>query len=248
MFFSIITVTYNAQDSIQHTLKSIASQTCKDYELIVVDGQSIDHTMQMVDNFKGMINKLKIIVESDKGIYDAMNKGVKHSKGDYIYFLNAGDCFYDKNVLENVKSFILHDVSNRQQRNKVIYYGNIVRDREKVTFPQKFSEWKWIYLEKAYFSHQAIFSSRDLLENFPFDISLRICADRDWLIRSMRDKADYICMEKITVACYEGGGVSAGFKNQQVDSLAISERYGGKKALYFVKFKRKIGELLGHER
>lgn len=177
-----------------------------------------------------------------------MNKGVRQSKGDYIYFLNAGDCFVDCSVLNKVKNFIETYKCGKEECKKYIFHGNIVKEGKIIKYPSKFCEWKWLYLERAYFSHQAIFASRKLLEMFPFNLSLKICADREWMIRSIRSGAEFIYMADIAIAVYEGGGVSAGFKQQQADSLIISTKYGGKKAYYVVKIKRKIGELLGHER
>lgn len=248
MFFSIITVTYNAQQNITETLKSVADQTCKDYELLVIDGDSTDETINLVRNFEKKIQDIKIIVEPDRGIYDAMNKGVKLATGNFIYFLNAGDVFYNSYVLENTKSYIENDIDTYQKKQKKIYFGNIIRDGKERSFSQKFSEWKWVYMERADFSHQSLFSTRDLLEEFPFDTSFRICADRDWFIKSMKSGAKYIQMKGLIIAKYEGGGASAGYKNQQAESLILSGKYGGKKAVYFVKLKRRIGTMLGHKR
>lgn len=248
MYFSIITVTFNAEENIKKTLDSISMQKFRDFEVIVIDGKSQDKTVNIVEAYYDLINNLSILSEMDDGIYDAMNKGVRQAKGDYIYFLNAGDCFVDCNVLSEVKNFIETYKYGKDEYEKHIFHGNIIKKGKIIKYPPKFYEWKWVYLERAFFSHQAIFASRKLLEMFPFDLSLKICADRDWFIRSIRSGAKYIYMASIAIAVYEGGGVSAGFKQQQADSLIISTKYGGKKAYYIVKIKRKIGELLGHER
>lgn len=246
MFFSIITVTYNAEKDIKKTLESIKSQSFKDYELLVIDGGSSDLTVALANDYRGLIDNMSISSESDNGIYDAMNKGVQKSKGEYIYFLNAGDFFVDCNVLSKVFTYIVSgEESKRKQK---IYHGNMIRGGKVKTYPSQFYKWKWVYLEHAYFSHQAIFSPREALVDYPFDLTLKVCADRDWLIHCMENGYTYAYMDEITVASYAEGGVSSGFQSQQKDSLEISKRYGGKKAAFFVTLKRKFGEILGHER
>ena len=97
---SVITVTYNCEDTIEYTLLSLKQQLYKDYELIIVDGGSTDSTLKIIHEFDDIVNVM--ISEKDNGIYDAMNKGIKMSKGEFIFFLNAGDILYDNNVLVKV--------------------------------------------------------------------------------------------------------------------------------------------------
>ena len=87
--FSIITITYNASSTLPATLKSVKEQTCKLYEYIVVDGKSSDNTVELAKNAD--IDNCKIVSERDRGLYDAMNKGLGMANGDYVIFLNAGD-------------------------------------------------------------------------------------------------------------------------------------------------------------
>jgi glycosyltransferase involved in cell wall biosynthesis len=112
MTFSIITVTYNAEKWIERTLESVASQTCKDFEYIVVDGKSTDRTLEIIDEIAGQARNDGFIVvsEPDKGLYDAMNKGLRIATGDYVWFLNAGDTFYNENTLQEIKFSIFHFV------------------------------------------------------------------------------------------------------------------------------------------
>ena len=96
---SIITICYNSEKTISKTLKSLKSQTFKDFEHIVIDGGSIDKTISIIKK-ENISNK--IISEKDKGIYDAFNKGIKNSTGEIIGFLNADDVFNDDNSLEKI--------------------------------------------------------------------------------------------------------------------------------------------------
>ena len=102
--FSIITVCYNAADTIERTLKSVDSQSCKDYEHLIVDGASTDGTTSKVFALKNPLRRM--VSEPDKGIYDAMNKGMSFASGKYLIFLNAGDAFHDSEVLADYERII----------------------------------------------------------------------------------------------------------------------------------------------
>lgn len=102
MFFSIIIPTFNAENEISNCLNSICSQTFKDIEVIIVDGQSTDRTIEIATKFAQSI-QVKWISEPDNGIYDAMNKGIALATGNYLYFMGSDDTFYDNFVLANVK-------------------------------------------------------------------------------------------------------------------------------------------------
>jgi glycosyltransferase involved in cell wall biosynthesis len=97
---SIITVCFDAEDDIEKTIQSVLNQTYNDIEYIIVDGKSTDGTMDIIKIYENRISK--IICEPDKGIYDAMNKGIRAATGDVLYFLNAGDRLCDGNIIEKV--------------------------------------------------------------------------------------------------------------------------------------------------
>ena len=95
--FSVITVCYNAQAVIEDTIQSVISQTYHHVEYILIDGASKDHTMSIVNRYR---DRIAIVVsEPDKGLYDAMNKGIRLATGDYLCFLNAGDSFHEDDTL-----------------------------------------------------------------------------------------------------------------------------------------------------
>ena len=123
--FTIITVCYNAEKYIKETVQSVLKQTFCDYEYIIEDGLSTDTTLKLAISLTD--NNEKVIINSipDQGIYDAMNKALEHATGEYIFFLNAGDCFSDDRVLERTSAFL-------DKHNADIAYGNIVQiDGEK---------------------------------------------------------------------------------------------------------------------
>lgn len=103
--FSIITVTYNAESTVESTLNSVAEQTCDDYEHLIIDGASTDRTLEIVEAAKGKARR-KVISEPDGGLYDAMNKGISHASGRFLIFLNSGDRFHSADTLKIIKEAI----------------------------------------------------------------------------------------------------------------------------------------------
>lgn len=100
MKLSIITINYNNKNGLQKTIDSVISQTFKDFEWIIIDGGSTDGSKELIEKYSSYINYW--ISEPDKGIYNAMNKGIVQAKGEYLQFLNSGDAFYDKYVLDKI--------------------------------------------------------------------------------------------------------------------------------------------------
>ena len=163
--FSVITVCYNEHKNIKRTLDSVVQQTCTDYELIVVDGGSTDGTTDIIRQYADHIAWW--CSEPDGGTYNAMNKGVEHAKGEYVIFMNAGDWFYGKNVLETVKSAGLKtDVIEGY----VIRSDNGKRVRDKYT-----DIYAHIFADTL--SHQGTFVRHNLLLSHPFDEKYKIVAD-----------------------------------------------------------------------
>ena len=100
MKYSIITINYNNKDGLKKTIESVINQSCKDFEYIIIDGGSTDGSVDVIRQYADRINYW--ISEPDKGVYNAMNKGVAQAHGEYLNFMNSGDCFSDNSVLENI--------------------------------------------------------------------------------------------------------------------------------------------------
>jgi len=170
---SVITITYNAEKVIKNTMHSVLKQNYKDFEYIIKDGQSTDHTSDIIrkmikcDSDK---HTIKYISSSDSGIYDAMNEAVHYASGEWIIFMNAGDLFYDENVLRDV-------FSAQYANNTGVLYGHalmvLAHNRGfVVTFNLD------ILYNGGSICHQAIFEKREYLIQYPFDTNLSILADR----------------------------------------------------------------------
>lgn len=159
---TVITVTYNAERLLRNTLESVKEQQYIPLEVIVVDGGSSDNTLKIVYDYNSIINKM--VSEPDKGIYDAMNKGVRMASGDWIIFLNAGDTFASNSILDKI--FTL------QQDGYGIIYGDVIKNGKIKKAPPS------IHLyHRMLFCHQSSLTRRILLLECPFDINYRFSAD-----------------------------------------------------------------------
>lgn len=197
---SVITVVYNNVRDIERTIHSVLGQTYNNIEYIIIDGLSNDGTLQVIEKYKNRISKF--ISEKDKGIYDAMNKGLAMATGDYVIFMNSGDEFYEAETVAAV--FATAEGAD-------IYYGEtemIADDGQSLgqrrhKAPAKFS-WKGFKYGMS-ISHQAIYIRRALTE--PYDSKYQLSADIDWIIRAAK-KAKKIVNVKRYVAKYLVGGMS----------------------------------------
>ncbi len=180
--FSIITVTYNAEKVLENTLLSVLSQTYHRVEYIIVDGASKDGTMDIVQKYRDRIQT--VVSEPDKGLYDAMNKAMALATGDYLCFLNAGDCFHTGDTLEQMVHSLprngLPDVLYGQTA-LVDHQGHFVRMR-RLTAPEVLT-WR-SFRQGMLVCHQAFFAKRTLAS--AYDLRYRFSADFDWCIRVMK--------------------------------------------------------------
>lgn len=197
---SIITIVYNNVADIERTALSVLNQTYTNIEYIVIDGASTDGTSNIIQKHKDGISQF--ISEKDKGIYDAMNKGLKIATGDYVLFMNSGDELFAKDTVKQVFA---------SQPDADIYYGeteiinnlgqNMGQRRHKA--PETFT-WRGFNLGMS-ISHQAIYIKRSLIE--PYDETYQLSADIDWIIRAAK-KAKNIVNTHQYVAKYLFGGIS----------------------------------------
>ena len=215
--FSIITVTYNAEKVLEDTIQSVIFQTYRNVEYIIVDGASKDHTLEIVNKYHNRINK--VISEPDKGLYDAMNKGIQLATGDYLCFLNAGDKFHDSETLQK----IVHTLKG-QELPDVIYGETAIVDEEghflhmrRLSTPAHLN-WK-SFKQGMLVCHQAFFANRELAINHLYDLQYRFSADFDWCIRIMK-KAKCLHNTRLTLIDYLNEGMTT--KNHKA---SLKERF-----------------------
>lgn len=235
MQITVVTVCLNCEKVIEHTIKSVLSQNYNDFEYLILDGKSSDKTVEIAKKCTSKYNNVRIYSEKDNGVYDAMNKAAKISNGKYIYYLNAGDYFYNDTVLT--------DVANYLQSNRDIYYGMVNKDGIIEKYPSNLNL-KYLVFREKMICHQALFVKKDILIEYPFDTSFKICADRDWLVRLKKIKKTSKYMSDLIIANYDCNGLSSVYKNFQRESIIIAQKYGGIFAIYFVKIKRFFGSFI----
>ena len=202
-FISIVTVCYNAASVLEGTIQSVINQSCDDIEYIVIDGASKDDTLNIIEEFSPHISKW--ITEPDKGIYDAMNKGIELATGKYIWFLNAGDRAFDDNVIEKLKEI--------SEENDVLYGEVMIVDdarkylgtRSEITvhnLPDHLTRTDMV--KGMIVCHQGFIPRLSIVPKF---IPKNLSADIDWVIRIL-EKAKSTCKTDFNIAEYLAGGVS----------------------------------------
>jgi len=205
ILFSIITVTYNAASVIDKTLISLMNQHFKNYELIIVDGKSKDDTIEKIKDYAKQFPQIKIISEPDKGIYDAMNKGMKNAIGRFIFFLNAGDVFFDNDALLKV--------SKKINNYDCVYYGDALTLDEKgeISYYRKgkFSKYK---LAHSNICHQTIFYPRIIYTSKEYNLKYPLLAD--WMYNmSIFRKIPFIAVD-VPICIYDLYGASATLRDE----------------------------------
>ena len=191
MKISIITVTYNAASVLKRTLDSVKAQSWQQIEHLIIDGASKDETISMAETYMAQCPyEVVILSEPDKGLYDAMNKGLRLATGDYLVFLNAGDTLHAADTLETIFNFQFSIVNC--QRPGVLYGDTAITDEQgnflhlrRLRPPKKLS-WK-SFRQGMLVCHQAFYALTDIAKNLPYDPRYRYSADVDWCIRVMKE-------------------------------------------------------------
>lgn len=205
--FSLITVTYNAGAVLEDTIQSIITQTYKNVEYILIDGASTDNTMRIIERYRDHIHT--VVSEPDQGLYDAMNKGLSLATGDYVCFLNAGDCLHEDDTLLGM----VHSVAASHEGPcppDVLYGDTALVDSEghflrmrRLTPPEHLT-WK-SFRHGMLVCHQAFFARRAIAPHY--DLRYRFSADFDWCIRVMK-QARYLHNTHLTLVDYLDEGLT----------------------------------------
>lgn len=213
---SVITITYNAEKTLERTLKSVHEQTYENIEHIIIDGKSTDNTLDLIRKYGN--EKMRWISEPDKGIYDAMNKGIAMAKGDYICFINAGDTFYATNTVES----IFYSANSLSKLQDIIYGETAIVDinntflhMRRLKAPESLT-WK-SFKKGMLVCHQAFIVRKELVEEY--NTEYRFSSDVDWCIRMMK-KSNIIHNTKEILINYLNEGVTTANRKK-----SLIERY-----------------------
>lgn len=195
---SIIIPCFNSAATIEKTLQSIAEQSYKNFEVIVVDGESQDNTLALVKQYSGLVNL--VISEEDTGIYDAMNKGIDNARGSYVIFLGSDDTFYST---ESLSQMAAHLTENK------VYYGQSYFLKRKKNYDGRFHPFK---LALRNICHQAIFYPLPLLKKYRFSLKYPLLADYHLNLTLAKDKIKFEYVD-IIVTNFNDAGASGSFKD-----------------------------------
>ncbi len=195
---SVITVVYNGETTLEQTIKSIVSQTYRNIEYIIVDGNSKDRTLDIIKKYD--LNISNWISEDDNGIYDAMNKGFQMATGDYVWFMNSGDEIYDSLTLEKIIS---------SQADADIYYGDTIMidndgntiGNRRLTPPRKLT-WK-SFKKGMLVSHQSFIAKKSITTLY--DTKYNYSADFEWCLNALK-KSKLTYNTELTLSKFLDGG------------------------------------------
>jgi glycosyltransferase involved in cell wall biosynthesis len=222
---SVVTVVYNRARELETTILSVANQTYDNVDYVIVDGGSSNDTLDVIKKYDTNINYW--ISESDKGIYDAMNKAIDEACGDWIIFMNAGDCFYSKDVLENV--------FGKQTFQADIVYGKTIVQYQGFQAPFKHFPLAQIW-KYTPFSHQSAFIKFSLMKDYKYDLNYKIGADHDFFYKAYMSKKTFQYIDEI-ICLFDGRDGAT--KKQIVQAIkdkmniALKYDYTLSKKLYF---------------
>jgi len=211
MKVSIVTITYNSEKTLKDTIESVISQTYKDIEYIIVDGNSSDKTIEIVNSYGDKISKF--ISEKDNGIYDAMNKALRLATGDIVGILNSDDVYFDKYVIENV-------VKRFEEKLVDSVYGDLYyveeNDLNKVQRYWKSSDFEQGSFAKGWHPpHPTFFVKREVYEKYGlFDLEMKISADFELMLRFLEKYCiSTTYLPKVLVRMRTGGESNRSIKN-----------------------------------
>jgi glycosyltransferase involved in cell wall biosynthesis len=201
MIISIITVTLNNAAGLEKTIGSVRAQTCRDYEFIIIDGSSTDNSKEIIESNKDIIHHF--ISEPDKGIFDAMNKGLNIATGDFVIFLNSGDSFYDKNIID----YVINNITSLDK----VYFGCAKiyhNDNTFYLFPKlDITKHELAQFLKYYKpNHQTIFFPKKFYMKNKYNIQYRNASDEEYKIKALIE-CDY-CFFNIIVTSFLSGGTT----------------------------------------
>ena len=214
MLLSIITINRNNAEGIEKTMQSVASQSYKEFEYVVVDGSSTDGSVEVVKKYEPQFSHLKWVSEPDSGIYNAMNKGIRMASGEYIQILNSADCLAAPDVIAKMLAGL------ENAGNPTILYGNMVKcfsdGRKMVDKCFAGQDVTMLGMFTGTLNHDPAYIRRDLFEKYGYyDESLKIVSDWKWYLQAIilgGEKPQYIDLD---VTLFDMTGISE--TNKELD-------------------------------
>lgn len=215
MTLSIITINRNNAAGLEKTMQSVLSQSLADFEYLVVDGASTDASAAVIERFSECFgNRLKWISEPDSGIYNAMNKGIGMANGQYVQFLNSGDCLVSDKVVGDMYEAL------EKNGNPSILYGNMLKDVPggKVLRDRSFAggEITFLGFYNGTLNHSSTFISKALFDRYGlYDESLRIVSDWKWFLQVIIFGGEKPAYMDVDVTLFDMNGISE--TNKELD-------------------------------
>lgn len=216
MKLSIITVNLNNLDGLRKTVESVCSQSFTDFEWIVIDGGSTDGCRELIEQYSERIAYW--CSEPDKGIYNAINKGIAHANGEYLQFLNSGDRLYEPTTLEKV--FL------RLPKGDIIYGDAMLLYPDGSTLDKKYPDTVSLnYFKHDVINHQACFFRREVFDGHPYNEEYLIASDWAYCFEAVCRGLRFVHIPQ-TIVNYDNGGLSAKWTEHQIrEREDILERY-----------------------
>lgn len=230
---TVITVCYNAEQVIENTINSIINQIDINFQFVIIDGGSTDRTLEIISNYSSYIDYF--ISETDNGIYDAMNKGIIHSNGEWVIFMNAGDSFFDSNTLSEIFKNNVDD--------SVVLFGHtsfIANGRIRIKpIPKLNFFWKGMPI-----CHQSLFVKRDELALHSFDLNYTFASDYDLLYKIYNKYPNKFYYTNSTISVISTNGFSESnsistYREYRNISLKYNNYWRVKLYFKYVLFERK---------
>ena len=234
MKISVITVCRNAEKTIENTILSVINQTYDNIEYIIIDGVSTDNTLNIIDKYKNKISYF--CSEADSGIYEAMNKGVKVSTGDYLFFLNADDTFLHENIIK----LVAHKLT--QTKAELVYGDLMFLNKETGKgYIKKQNKLNKIYLLKNTPCQPSLFFKRSVFDKCGlFNENYKIVSDYEWILKAFLEdnvSSKYI---SIPITIFNTGGISTNNKYYQILSQEQTEMLNK----FFTPFERNFYSII----
>ena len=238
-----VTITYNAAKVLQRTLDSVLEQDYHDLVHLIIDGASTDDTLKIVDDYIARSNaaenghRIQVMSEPDKGIYDAMNKGLRSLDGDYVCFLNAGDFLPAPNIVSGIVETLTSSLSPHSSQLPAVLYGDtdIVDGEGRFLYHRRLAPpenltWK-SFRQGMLVCHQAFYARTDFAIATPYDMQYRYSADVDWCIRVMKaadkEKVPMLNLKRVVANYTQEGQTTLHHRESLIERYRVMAHHYG---------------------